>query len=166
MALERDVLINNEIRGYHEISMVECVPNDHITVTVESFMSKEAKDKLAERDDPNYTTDANESYDYMSYEKYMPVDTYHELPWPDDGVIDISIIEDTIWELPVFDEYIDQSKAIDDRDVIIAEMSSMLTDAQLSKISNKVNLSSGQDTDVFLQNLKEGSILFSKEASK
>ena len=166
MALERDVLINNEIRGYHEISMVECIPNDHITVTVESFMSKEAKDKLAERNDPIYATDANESYDYMSYEQYMPVDTYHELPWPDDGIIDISIIEDTIWELPIFNEYIDQSKAIDDRDLIIAEMSSMLTDAQLSKISNKINLSSGQDTGIFLRKLKVNSVLSSKEASK
>lgn len=166
MALNRDVLINNEIRGYHEISMVESVPNDHITVTVESFKSKEDKDKLAQRDDPSYIADINEQYDYMSYEQYMPVDTYHELPWPDDGIIDISIIEDMVWELPIFDEYIDQSKAIDERDVIIAEMSSMLTDAQLSKISNKVNLSSGQDTSTFLRNLKVNSVLSNKEASK
>lgn len=166
MALERDVLINNEIRGYHEISMVECVPNDHITITVESFVSKDDKDKLAERDDPSYAIDTNESYDYTSYDQYMPVDTYHELSCPDDGIIDISQIESSVWELPLFKEYIDATKVIDERDAIIAEMSSILTDTQLSKISNKIRLSSGQDTNTFLQNLKEGSMLSGKEASK
>ena len=140
MALNRDVLINNEIRGYHEISMVESVPNDHITITVESFKSKEDKDKLAQRDDPSYIADMNEQYDYMSYEQYMPVDTYHELPWPDDGVIDMNHIEKDVWDLPLFSEYVDSTSALDDRDAIIAEMASMLTDKQLRAVSKNVTL--------------------------
>jgi hypothetical protein len=120
--------------------MVECVPNDHITITVESFTSKEAKDKLAERDDPNYATNANEPYDYMSYEQYMPVDTYHELSWPESGIIDMSQIENDVWNLPLFVEHVDATSAIDDRDAIIAEMASMLTEKQLNAVSRNLTL--------------------------
>lgn len=114
--LERDVSIGGVKYGYHEISMLECVPNDHITVTVENFTGVDAKG-----------------------DGEMPTDTYHELEWPSDGIVDANEIEERVWKLEAFSEHVEvTADSLKERDELIAKLGSMLTAKQMAALAKEM----------------------------
>ena len=75
--LERNVSINGQVLYIHEIAGVTIIPNDHVTITVESWSQDRA---------------------------IGPVDSFHELPFSD-GLY-VSDWERLLWLSPAFAEWV------------------------------------------------------------
>lgn len=95
--LERDVFINGDVWGTHEVVIVSLIPDSEIVVTVRS--AKDADDTA--------------------------IETSHSLPWSDS--VTMSALEESLWALPAFEEYVDKGEILD-------EVLDILTDEQAETV--------------------------------
>lgn len=95
--LERDVFINGDVWGTHEVVIVSLIPDSEIVATVRSTRTVDG----------------------------TAIETSHSLPWSDSVVM--STLEESLWELPAFEEYVDKGEILD-------EVLDILTDEQAETV--------------------------------